>query len=230
MARMARLYLPDCPQHLIQRGNNRTQCFHEESDYRFYLDHLQEAASEHGVAIHAYVLMTNHVHLLLTPSDAGACGGMMQSLGRRYVRYFNDRYGRTGTLWEGRYKSTLVDSDAYFFAVSRYIELNPVRANMVRNPAEYHWSSYGSNALGFESTLLTRHKLYVGLGRSDVTRQSCYRDLFDREIEPQLLEELRDATNHAWVFGTEKFKKAISATVNRRAFSKGRGGNRRSAQ
>lgn len=230
MARMARLYLAGCPQHLIQRGNNRMPCFRVEADYQFYLEHLEKAAKRHGVAIHAYVLMTNHVHLLLTPADAGACPGMMQSLGRRYVRYFNDRYSRTGTLWEGRYKSTLVDSDAYFFTVSRYIELNPVRAKIVQFPAGYYWSSYRINALGSPSTLLTPHRLYVGLGSTEQTRQERYCRLFDHPIEPDLIAELRQATNHAWVFGTEGFKEKISAAVNRRTCSRGWGGNRRQWQ
>ena len=150
MARLPRLYVPGCSHHIIQRGNNRDACFFDEKDYAFYLQQLKISAEQSGVAIHAFVLMTNHVHLLVTPSTANACAKMMQSLGRKYVQYINLTYRRSGTLWEGRYKSTLVDSDSYFLTVSRYIELNPVRAKMVTSPSEYVWSSYRANAMGKE--------------------------------------------------------------------------------
>lgn len=228
MARMARLYVPGCAHHVIQRGNNRTPCFREKIDYRHYLEYLSDAANSTGIAIHSYVLMTNHVHLLLTPKGAHACGKMMQSLGRNYVRYFNDRYARTGTLWEGRYKSTLIDSDNYFFTVSRYIELNPVRANMVSHPREYPWSSYHSNALGMPCDLINPHQLYRDLGQSPSDRQRHYQAMFDQEIAPELLDELRYATNRAWAFGSDEFKADIATGVNRRTTSLGRGGDRRS--
>jgi putative transposase len=148
MARLPRLYVPGCAQHIIQRGNHRQACFIGELDYEFYLDKLNDAREKHHVSIHAFVLMTNHVHLLATPSDQYGISQMMQSLGRCYVGYVNSRYQRTGTLWEGRYKSTLVDSDAYLLTVSCYIELNPVRAIMVDHPSEYPWSSYRGDAMG----------------------------------------------------------------------------------
>ena len=172
---MARLYAPGCAHHVIQRGNNRAPCFLETTDFRRYLAYLNSAARKYRVAIHSYVLMTNHVHLLVSPQDISACGRMMQSLGRNYVRYFNDRHERSGTLWEGRYKSTLIDSDNYFFTVSRYVELNPVRAAMVRTPEAYFWSSYRSNALGVRNELLTAHSLYNSLGRTAEERQASYR-------------------------------------------------------
>ncbi|MCP5148395.1 MAG: transposase [Pseudomonadales bacterium] len=228
MARMARLYLPGCSHHVIQRGNNRAPCFTQESDYRRYLEYLSAAAIHVGVAIHSFVLMTNHVHLLLTPKSAGDCGKMMQSLGRRYVRYFNDCYGRSGTLWEGRYKSTLIDSDNYFFTVSKYIELNPVRAKMVRHPGDYPWSSFHSNALGVPCDLLTPHDLYLGLGHCALERQHNYKALFESETAVEILDELRRATNRAWAFGSEEFKFRISSGVNRRPVSMGWGGDRRS--
>ena len=148
MARLPRLYVPGCSHHIIQRGNNRDACFFDERDYAFYLQQLQQSASQFNVAVHAFVLMTNHVHLLVTPSTADGCGKMMQSLGRKYVRYINITYQRSGTLWEGRYKSTLVDSELYFLTVSRYIELNPVRAGMVEAPGDYPWSSFRANGMG----------------------------------------------------------------------------------
>jgi putative transposase len=227
MARMPRLYVPGCSHHVIQRGNNRAPCFRQEIDYLSYLEYLSGAATSVGIDVHSFVLMTNHVHLLLTPKSAGDCGKMMQSLGRNYVRYFNNRYGRTGTLWEGRYKSTLIDSDNYFFTVSRYIELNPVRAGIVRHPRDYPWSSYHSNAHGATCKMLTPHHLYVGLGQSDAERQQSYQGLFEQEIAAETLDELRYATNRAWAFGSQEFKAHILSGVNRRPVSMGWGGVRR---
>jgi putative transposase len=174
MARLPRLYVAGCAHHIIQGGNNRDACFFDEKDYAFYLQQLQISAEQFGVAIHAFVLMTNHVHLLVTPSNADACGKMMQSLGRKYVQYINLTYRRTGTLWEGRYKSTLVDTESYFLTVSRYIELNPVRAKMVTSPNEYIWSSYRGNAMGKEIQLLTPHRVYLNLGET-CSAPLCYR-------------------------------------------------------
>ena len=148
MARHPRLDLPGIPQHVVQRGNDRQACFAAPIDCGQYLQELREAAAKHGCAIHAYVLMTNHVHLLATPAEAGAMSRMMQAVGRRYVGSFNARYRRTGTLWEGRFKAALVGPSAYALACYRYIELNPVRASMVADPADYPWTSYQANALG----------------------------------------------------------------------------------
>ena len=146
MARQPRIDLKGVPQHLIQRGNNRLACFFDDNDRYRYLEWLAVAAAKYGGAVHAYVLMTNHVHLLATGHEKGALGRMMQSLGRRYVRYVNSRYRRSGTLWEGRYKSSLVDSDQYLLTCYRYIELNPVRAFLVTTPGDYRWSSFNCNA------------------------------------------------------------------------------------
>ena len=149
MARLPRLIVPGFPHHVIQRGNNRQRIFETQADYAFFLELAQEHASQFGVAIHAYVLMPNHIHLLATPQTAqDALPKMMQAVGRRYVRHFNDSHGRTGTLWEGRYKSTLNDSERYLLTCSRYIELNPVRAGMVERPDAYQWSSFRCNADG----------------------------------------------------------------------------------
>lgn len=220
--------MPGCAHHVIQRGNNRASCFHDGPDYRRYLEYLRISSKAYAVAIHSYVLMTNHVHLLLTPEDSAGCGKMMQSVGRRYVRYFNDRNSRTGTLWEGRYKSTLVDSDNYFFTVSRYIELNPVRARMVSGPADYPWSSFHQNALGLPANLLSAHALYKRLGNTQRKRQAAYLKLFSLPIPTETLEKLREATNKAWAFGDEAFQKSISKRANRQVASSGWGGNRRS--
>lgn len=229
MARLPRLNLPGYAQHVIQRGNNREACFYGEADYKTYLAFLKEAAIKHHVAIHAFVLMTNHVHLLLTPSDQQGVSRMMQSLGRKYVQYFNFTYGRTGTLWEGRYKSTLVDADNYLLTVYRYIELNPVRANMVRHASDYPWSSYQGNAAGMSIELLTQHPMYRQLGKTDEERQSAYLALFRGRMPERDVAAIRDATNKAWVLGDDRFKAQIEAKTGRRPMPLGRGGDRKSA-
>lgn len=173
MARLPRLYFPGCAQHVIQRGNNRETCFYDEADYKAYLSFLKEAATKYQVDIHAFVLMTNHVHLLATPGDEQGISRLMQAQGRKYVQYFNFTHGRTGTLWEGRYKSTLVDSDSYLLTFYRYIELNPVRAGMVSHSSKYPWSSYQLNASGKPIQLLTPHTLYLQLGKTVAERQSA---------------------------------------------------------
>jgi putative transposase len=166
MARLGRYFLPDQPLHVIQRGNNRAPIFFHDEDYARYRRWLGEAAARYGCAVHAYLLMTNHVHLLVTPQADGSLPGAMQSLGRRYVRYVNATYRRTGTLWEGRYRAAPIDSEAYFLACARYIEANPVRAGMVAHPSDYGWSSWGAHALGRADPLVTDHPIYRALGRS----------------------------------------------------------------
>ncbi len=229
MARLPRFVILGQPQHIIQRGNNRQDIFCAEEDYCFYLEKLIEAAKKHQCDIHAYVLMTNHVHLLVTPHTENGIGKMMQMLGRYYVQYFNHRYHRTGTLWEGRYKATLIDSEHYLLTCMRYIELNPVRAqDMVDHPAEYPWSSYAYNALGKEDKLVTMQLEYRRLGRKDQDRQSAYRQLFRTRIPEMTLEALREATNKAWVMGSERFKARISTKMDRPMQSRGHGGDRKS--
>jgi putative transposase len=230
MARLPRLNLPGIPQHVIQRGNNKQVSFFNDKDYVVYLDKLKLYSKKYSVAVHGYVLMTNHVHLLMTPETEQGVSQMMQSLGRYYVRYINQTYSRTGTLWEGRYKSTLVDSDNYFFTVSRYIELNPVRAGMVAHPAEYPWSSYQYNALGKPIELITPHFLYQALAKTQKTRQKRYTALFDKMIPDYTLEEIRHSINRAWVLGDENFKQQIEKQTGRRASPLTRGGDRRSEE
>jgi putative transposase len=230
MARLQRLYLPGCAQHIIQRGNNHEACFYDEADYKAYLSFLKEAAQKYRVNIHAFVLMTNHVHLLVTPKDQYGVSRLMQAQGRKYVQYFNFTYDRSGTLWEGRYKSTLVDADEYLLTVYRYIELNPVRAEMVAHASEYPWSSYQYNALGKPIQLLTAHPLYRELGKSDEERQYAYRSLFRGRMSERTLIEIRDASNKAWVLGNDRFKAQIEAKTGRRAIPLGRGGDRKSAK
>lgn len=178
MPRRPRINLADIPQHIVQRGINREPCFFAEEDYHCYLHWLQESAADWHCAIHAYVLMTNHVHLLVTPARAEGVAKLMQSIGRRYVQYINRSYRRTGSLWEGRFKSSLVQAEAYLLTCMRYIELNPVRANMASDPAQYRWSSYRHNGLGLADERIASHPLYLALGEDAARRQHAYRDLF----------------------------------------------------
>lgn len=217
MPRLGRYFLPDQPQHVIQRGNDRQAVFFADEDREQYLAWLLAAAKKHGCRIHAYVLMTNHVHLLATPARAMSLPRMMQSLGRRYVRYLNDAHRRTGTLWEGRYRAAPIDSEAYLLACSRYIELNPVRARMVRHPREHRWSSYRANALGAADALVTPHPLYLSLGRSAAERQASYRELFREKLTEEFIENLRTATNGGWALGGDAFKRRIAKGAKRRA-------------
>ncbi|MCP5275112.1 MAG: transposase [Burkholderiales bacterium] len=228
MARLPRFDVPGYAQHVIQRGNNRSIIFVGEADYAFYLEKLSEACQKYQCDLHAYVLMTNHVHLLMTPHLKGSIGKMMQMLGRYYVQYFNYQYHRTGTLWEGRYKATVLDSEHYLLSCSRYIELNPVRADMVKHPADYPWSSYHHNALGISSSLIKAHTIYSTLGMTPTTRQSAYRALFEHQIPERTLDEIRSATNKAWVLGNERFLQQIEDLTKRQVQPKTRGGDRRS--
>ncbi len=217
MPRKPRFILPGFPQHVIQRGNNREPCFLSEIDYRRYLEDLHISAEKYHCQIHAYVLMTNHVHLLVTPTEKYAISEMMQALGRRYVTYINRTYGRTGTLWEGRYKASLVDSDGYLLNCMRYIELNPTRASMVQHPGEYQWSSYAANAQGADDNVLIPHGLYMALGKEDYERMTAYRDLFRYHIDGELLDEIRDAVNHELILGRSHFKDKIEQMTSRQA-------------
>ena len=165
--------------------------------------------SSHGCAIHGYVLMTNHVHLLVTPHAANSLPRTMQSLGRRYVRHVNTRYRRTGTLWEGRYRAAPIDGEAYFLVCCRTIELNPLRARIVRHPRDYRWSSYRAHAQGTTDPLLTDHALYDGLGATPAERQKEYRALFRAALDDGFVDGLRAATNGGWAFGDARFRRQI---------------------
>ncbi len=216
MARLPRISPIGQPVHLIQRGNNRQSCFAAQEDYVAYLGWLREYSAKFSVDIHAWVLMTNHVHLLCTPQKAGAVSLMMQSVGRRYVQYFNYQYQRSGTLWEGRYRSCLVQSESYLLEVYRYIELNPVRANMVEDPGAYIWSSYQINALGKVSGLCKPHPEYMKLGKRKDVRMGRYRELFAHHVEEKLLTEIREGLNKGMALGNERFKEELEVLTGRR--------------
>ena len=216
MARLARVMPAGMPLHIIQRGNNRQVCFASDEDMASYASWLKEYAKKYEVAIHAWVFMTNHVHLLCTPKNATGVSQMMQSLGRAYVRYFNFSYQRSGTLWEGRYKACLVQSEDYLLALYRYIELNPVRANIVSDPADYTWSSYPCNALGKHSDLLTPHEVYWALGSDAESWQNQYRDLFLAHVDGVLLTEIRWCIQRGLAIGHERFRAQIEALTGQR--------------
>lgn len=216
MPRRPRLIVPGVPLHIIQRGNNRSVCFFADEDYHLYLDILAERAEVHGCAVHAWCLMTNHVHLLVTPTTEEGAAQMMKGLGQRYVQHVNRTCRRTGTLWEGRFRSCLLDADAYVLACARYIELNPVRAGMVEHPAEYRWSSYRANAQEEADTLVTPHALYQALGATAAERAAAYRALFQDVLPAELVEQIRAATNGNFALGHPRFQAEIAAALGRR--------------
>jgi putative transposase len=215
MARPPRLELPGVPQHVIQRGNNRAGCFFGDADRRFYLKCLAESAARRGCAVHAYVLMSNHVHLLVTTLEPGALAAMFQDLGRRYVRVINTLHGRTGSLWEGRFRSSLVDSENYLLTCHRYIELNPVRAGLVSNPAAYPWSSHAHYAGDRVSPLITEHPIYLRLGATNAERRAAFRSLFAAVLEEGLLERIRGAINSDSALGSETFMNDAEVRLGR---------------
>lgn len=215
MPRLRRYELVDISQHVIQRGHNRQPTFFESRDYRYYLECVADAAARYHCEIHAYVLMTNHVHLLITPRQPLAIAGFMQSVGGRYVKYVNRRYRRSGTLWGGRYRASLVSTGAYLTCCYRYIELNPVRANMVGDPAAYAWSSYRHNAGHRVDALVTEHAEYCSLGTGPAERAAAYRDLFRDVLDPALTAQLRRDLNESRPFGSEQFKDQVERELKR---------------
>lgn len=223
MARLLRISPVDIPVHIIQRGNNRQACFVSDEDYGAYAGWLKQYSRSYRVDVHAWVMMTNHVHLLCTPRQEGGISRMMQSLGRRYVQYFNFEYHRSGTLWEGRFKSCLVQEQRYLLEVYRYIELNPVRAGIVTDPGEYRWSSYQINGLGKMSDLCIPHQEYLSLGKDASGRQENYRELFARHVDGELLKEIRANTQKGMAIGNNCFKEELEALTGRRLQPKKRG-------
>jgi len=223
MPRRCRIHLDGIPLHIVQRGHNRDPCFFAEDDFSSYLHWLGEALRETGCTLHAYVLMTNHVHLLLTPKRAEAVPKLIISLGRRYVQYVNRSYRRTGTLWDSRYKSSLVQAETYLLACHRYIELNPVRAAMVDDPAHYRWTSYRANGLGQPDARLTPHPLYRALGRDDRERQAAYRGLFRAHLDREALDDIRLALNQGQPVGNARFLARIEQITGIRCEARPRG-------
>jgi putative transposase len=217
VARLPRLTVPGYPHHLIQRGNNRQTVFTDPTDYRRMLEYLGECAPRYGVAIHAYVLMSNHFHLLATPQDGSGLSSMMQSLGRRYVRIFNERHKRSGTLWEGRYKATVIDSERYLIACMAYIELNPVRAGMAPHAADYPWSSYAHQTGIRHDPLITPHSLYWALGNTPFSREAAYRQVVESGLGKEQIDDFTQAALKGWALGGEDFALELQEQTGRRA-------------
>ena len=216
MARLPRLTLPGFTHHVIQRGNNRQAIFASSADYQMLLDLLEENARKFDVAIHAYVLMSNHFHLLLTPQTPDGLPRMMQALGRRYVRYFNDSQQRSGTLWEGRYKSALIQSERYLLACMAYIDLNPLRAGLVAAPGDYPWSSYGHYTGLRIDKLITPHALMWELGNTPFAREAAYADLVQAGINPAQQAALMDSALRGWALGEPDFVADLQKRTDRR--------------
>jgi putative transposase len=213
MPRPTRLHLPGVPQHITQRGNNRQACFYAEDDYRLYLELLQTACRNHDCDLHAYVLMTNHVHLLMTPGKADSIPLVIRDTGRDYVRSVNKAYRRTGTLWEGRYKSSLVDQARYCLTCYRYIELNPVRARMVKQPDDYPWSSYRCNARGVTNALITPHDCWLALGENNTQRALVYLALVNQRMAQDDLDHIRNSLNTGLPTGNHRFRREIESAL-----------------
>ncbi|MSP97508.1 MAG: transposase [Betaproteobacteria bacterium] len=216
MPRRPRSDLAGFPLHLIQRGNNRAACFFSDADRTAYLHWLGSHAARLDIKVHAWVLMTNHVHLLITVPSPAHASRLMQALGRSYVRYVNRAYARSGTLWEGRFHACAVHAEGYLLACMRYIELNPVRAGLTSDPGAYPWSSNRRNALGQSDALLSEHPLYTGLGATSADRQVAYRDLFHGHFDEAALIDIRGATTAGHLLAGEPFRRQIERVLGRR--------------
>lgn len=216
MARLPRLTVTGYPHHVILRGNNRQDIFKATADYQRMLDLLAEHSKVQGVDIHAYVLMSNHLHLLVTPQQDQALPKMMQAVGRSYVQVFNKVHGRTGTLWEGRYRSTLIQTDRYLLACMAYIDLNPVRAHMVAQPEDYVWSSHAHYIGRRSDRLVTPHALYWALGNTPFAREAAYAELVQAGISTDQQGALTDATLSGWALGDDVFKASLQVQTQRR--------------
>lgn len=223
MARLPRLVIPNQPHHVMQRGNDRQLIFRDANDFRAFLDWLREAAKQFKVSIHAYALMSNHLHLLVSPTDQEGLGRMMQWIGRHYVPYFNRKYARAGTLWQGRYKATVIDSEPYFMTCSRYIELNPVSAGLAATPDEYPWTSYAHHVGAKLDPLITDHPLYWALGNTPFEREAAYKALIEQALTSEEALMLEATIRKGGVLGSEQFKVKLERQANRRVRAAKRG-------
>ena len=213
MPRKPRFFLPDVPVHVVQRGHSREAVFFEENDYLVYQRWLKEAAKRYHVDIHAYVLMTNHIHILATAHDKSGITRMMQYVGRYYVPYINHTHGTSGTIWEGRYKASLIHDEEYLLKCMRYIELNPVRANMVRSPGQYRWSSFRCNGQGKADELVKPHAIYKSLGRTGQSRMEAYKALFQIHLDKGVVDDIRATLHTGTPLGSECFRNRIEVEL-----------------
>jgi putative transposase len=216
MARLARLYVPDQPQHVILRGLDQQPAFVDDQDYELFIDCLKAAARDHHLAVHAWVLMPGAVQLLVTPSDESSLPKAMQAVGRRYVAHFNRRYARRGTLWEGRYRATVIEGEKFFLLASRVVELAPVRNHLVAAPEDYRWSSYRHHIGLTVDSLITDHPLYWALGNTPFERQRAYRELCEQPLDERETNQLMQATLKGWVLGSDTWRDWASRSANRR--------------
>ncbi|GAC1406381.1 MAG: transposase [Burkholderiaceae bacterium] len=216
MARLSRLIIPNAPHHVMQRGAARQAVFHDADDFRTFLHYLKDAAKQFKLAIHAYVLMSDHIHLLVSPADLTGLARTMQWIGRHYVPYFNQKYGSIGTIWQGRYKAAVIDSERYFLVCSQYIELNPVRAGVTDQPADYPWSSYRHHVGIAPDPLISEHAVYWALGNTPFAREAAYRHLSDQEMSTEVMAAITDSTLKGWAIGTEEFKSSLEKQANMR--------------
>lgn len=223
MARPTRLVVPGQPHHIIQRGNDRQLIFRDDTDRRVFLDWLREAARQWKVSIHAYVLMPNHFHLLASPSDLDGLSRMMQWIGRHYVPYFNRKYTRAGTLFQGRFKAIVIDSERYLMICYRYIELNPVRAGLAKRVAEFPWSSYAHHAGMKPDPLIVDHILYWSLGNTPFQREENYRALIDQGLSTADCATVTEATRKGWALGDSRFRQGLEKRMHRRVGPSRRG-------
>jgi putative transposase len=218
MPRRARIIAAGNPMQLFMRRIYRAAGFLDDGDLQFFLDHMDAVAAEESVAVHAYVLITNHLHLLMTAARDDGVSAVMKRVGQRYVQHVNRTSRRTGGLFEGRFRSSLIEADTYLLACQRYIELNPVRASMVSVPGDYRWSSHRANALGRRDSVVTPHPLYQDLADSDQARFAAYRRLFEDMLSAELLQRFRECTNGGFVLGSPKFERQIAAMLGRRTW------------
>ncbi|MFZ6646045.1 transposase [Undibacterium sp. TJN25] len=216
MARLSRLVIAHQQHHIMQWGNNRQNIFRDADDYTYFLSWMAEAARQFKVAVHAYALLPDHLHLLATPSDAEGLSRMMQWLGRHYVPYFNRKYKRTGTLWQGRYKATVMEPGQYFLKCSAYIELSPVRSGLGREPADYPWSSYLHHTGARHDALITEHSLYWGMGNTPFQREAAYKELVEQGVSQKDGDALLSATEKGWLLGSAAFKAEMEKQTERR--------------
>ena len=223
MARLPRLVLPNHPHHIIQEGNDRQLIFREDEDYQRFLGWLKESAREFKVAVHAFVLMPNHLHLLASPSTEEGLARMMQRVGRYYVPWFNQKYQRLGGLFRGRFKTSLIDSDRYFMMCSRYIEFNPVRSGVVSDPANYPWSSYAHHAGVRQESLIIDHAIYWGLGNTPFQREAAYIELARQPLSAAELDTINQAVLKGWPLGSDAFKIQLQLKAKRQVLPAKRG-------
>ncbi len=228
MARLPRIVIPNHPLHIMHRGNNRQDIFENEDDMTRIKEDIAQALSKSDCSLHSYVIMSNHLHLLISPADKEQLSKFMQTIANRYVRYYNAVRNRTGTIWEGRFKSCLIDSENYLFALYRYIEMNPVKANMVKDIAEYPWSSYRHNALGKKDDLITEHKLYWDLGKSRELRVEKYQKIFSTQNSTKQEQQITEATARGEVYGSSEFHYEMGKIISRSTKLARHGGDRKS--